>query len=234
MIKRLLATVAATAAFATALATPAAASPEDGQGCVGTPTIPGAYVCVISLTPTSALPTVTTSSVPVPVPPVCYFLDCTDPTTVNVPVPGLTPGSGTVAVLWYQGRHYPIAAGTDQLVAIVGQVVTTAVQIANGVVTDVNEVLAGLPTSDELVTLLLGLVAPYVQQVQDTLAGLDPDAVLYSAVLTYCRQVSSVERKISSLSVGEPSTLFQSELVQYAIDTATCPYVLYELVEPLI
>lgn len=117
MIKRVLTTFAATAAFAGALVSPAAASPEDGQGCVGAPDIPGAYVCVVSLTPTNALPTVTTTTVPVTVPRLCYFAGCTDPRTVQVPVPGYTEGSGYVAVLYWNGGYYTIAmydVGFDQ------------------------------------------------------------------------------------------------------------------------
>lgn len=93
-------------------AVPAHADPSDGKGCVGTPAVPASYVCVVSLTPAAALPQTSTTNIPVTVPPICYFLDCTPETTVNVPVPGVAPGSGVVAVLWYQGQTYPIATGT--------------------------------------------------------------------------------------------------------------------------
>lgn len=108
MLRRLLATAAAALPLACLVAAPASASPEDGQGCAGTPDIPAAYVCVVSLTPAQPLPAVTTTHVPVTVPRVCYYADCTDRTTVLVPVPGYTPGSGYAAVLYWNGRYYPI------------------------------------------------------------------------------------------------------------------------------
>lgn len=124
LASRVLTALAATAALSAALVTPAAASPEDGQGCVGTPTIPLTYVCVVSLTPTNAVPDVAvTTYVPVDVPPICYFLDCTEPTTVNVPVPTVTPGSGWVAVLYHDGTYYPIAVSTEGVQTVLAEVV---------------------------------------------------------------------------------------------------------------
>lgn len=114
-MKRVLATAVATAAMAAgavAFAAPAAASPEDGEGCVGFPAIPAAYVCVISVTPTGVVPTTTTTNLPVTIPEFCYAIDCLGPTTVNVPVPGLQPGSGVIATIWYNGVYYPVAIGT--------------------------------------------------------------------------------------------------------------------------
>lgn len=129
LMRASVATLIATVALSALTVTPAAAGPDDGQGCVGVPTIQAAYVCVISATPENALPSLTTSSIPVPVPPVCYFLDCTEPTTVHVPVPGASQGSGNVIVLWHNGVYYPIALTS-------GGVVTTlldTVDLAGGV-----------------------------------------------------------------------------------------------------
>jgi len=123
MLKKLLATVVATAAFAGALAgaaAPASASPEDGKGCAGFPSLPDTYVCVISVTPGAALPGTTTSVIPVDVPRFCYVAGCVEATTVNVPVPGVQPGSGVVAQLWYKGQYISIAVGTVPALPTVG------------------------------------------------------------------------------------------------------------------
>lgn len=112
MLKKFLTTAVATAAFAGLMATPATAGPDDGKGCVGFPSLPDTYVCVISVTPGAAVPTTTTSTIPVTVPRFCYVADCVGPTTVSVPVPGVQPGSGVVAQLWYKGQYIPIAVGT--------------------------------------------------------------------------------------------------------------------------
>lgn len=133
VLPRAVATAVASLAFATVgvvAAAPASATPEDGKGCVGTPAIPASYVCVISVTPETVVPELTTTTVPVTVPSVCYFLDCTQPTTVNVPVPGVTPRSGVVAVLWYQGTYYPIGVGTID----VWKVLADTLDFVNGVV----------------------------------------------------------------------------------------------------
>lgn len=134
MIKRLLATTLAGAALAAAglsVATPAHAGPEDGQGCVGTPTMPVAYVCVISVNPGAAVPNVTTTPLPVTVPPVCYFVGCTSATTVNVPVPNVTPGGGgSVIVLWHNGTYYPIGVSVDGVVTMIVDTVNTLVDSA--------------------------------------------------------------------------------------------------------
>lgn len=147
MFRRVLATTAAALVLAgvaaVPAAVPAAASPEDGQGCAGLPDLPAAYVCIISVTPEAALPTVTTSYIPVTVPRVCYVAGCTSATTVQVPVPGATPSSGNVAVLWYQGVHYPIGAGTGAVITpIVNGVVTTATTAVNNALATVNGVIS--------------------------------------------------------------------------------------------
>jgi hypothetical protein len=132
-IRRAVTAVATAAALTVAgagLATPAHADPTDGKGCVGLPTVPVTYVCVISVTPTNALPTTTTTSIPVAVPQICYFLDCTDPTTVNVPVPGVSEGSGQVAVIYHNGVYYPIGIGSSGIIATVNDVVDLGVGVA--------------------------------------------------------------------------------------------------------
>ncbi|HVF06719.1 MAG TPA: hypothetical protein VNA20_17925 [Frankiaceae bacterium] len=145
----------------------ALATPEDGKGCVGTPAVPASYVCVISLTPENALPTTASTNVPVTVPPLCYLLDCTDETVVNVPVPGVTPTSGVVAVLWYQGQYIPISAGTGWATERVTETVDLAVATALGTVATVQGVLDGLPTADvlELVTEKIGFTVDASERV---------------------------------------------------------------------
>ena len=133
---RALAALGAALTIPVVVASPAAASPEDGQGCAGLPAIPQTYVCVISATPQNAVPTTTTTTIPVTVPRVCYVADCTGPTVVNVPVPGVTPGTGAVAVLWYQGVYYPIAIGQVPSLTLLQpyvQLVTDVAGIAVGI-----------------------------------------------------------------------------------------------------
>lgn len=130
LIRTSLAALTATVALSALTVSPAVADPDDGEGCVGVPTIQAAYVCVISATPENALPSLTTSSIPVPVPPVCYFLDCTEPTTVQVPVPGASQGSGTVIVLWHNGVYYPIALTSGGVVTTLLDTVDLAVGVA--------------------------------------------------------------------------------------------------------
>lgn len=129
--RRALATTVATLALAAGtvtLAGPASASPEDGKGCIGLPSNHAVYVCVISVSPTNALPNTTSTPLNVPVPEVCYFLDCTEATTVTVPVPGVSEGSGQVATLWHNDVYYPIAVGTDGVLDLV----VAAVDLALG------------------------------------------------------------------------------------------------------
>lgn len=135
MLKRLLTTTVAGAALAAgslSVAAPAHAGPGDGQGCVGTPTIPLTYVCVISVDPKPLLPNVTITPVPVTVPPICYFAGCTTATTVNVPIPNVSKGSGgNVVVLWHNGVYYPIAVEVDGLVRTVVETVNTLGTLAD-------------------------------------------------------------------------------------------------------
>lgn len=101
-------TVAAvTAALTVPLATPAAA--DGPTGCAGFPSIPETYVCIVQNTPENAVPTVTTTTMPVTIPAFCYVAGCTEDTTVDVPVPDVEPGTGVLIVLSYQGTQYPIA-----------------------------------------------------------------------------------------------------------------------------
>jgi hypothetical protein len=147
-------TLAAAALASGILAGPAAADPSDGQGCAGVKTVPAAYVCVISVTPQNALPTTSTTGIPVSVPPICYVAGCTNATTVTVPVPGVQPGGGVLATLWYQGVYYPIAVGTvppiPTVPPVVWSTVQTVVDLAGGVAGIVVDEVNGIdppPTS---------------------------------------------------------------------------------------
>ncbi len=181
-LTRALAAVATTAALTVAgLAAggPAYADPSNGEGCAGLPSIPATYVCVIEVTPTNALPSTYSTPVPVDVPKVCYVAGCTDPAPVNVPVPGLTPGSGQVAVLWYQGQYIPVAAGTGTLLSLVDDVIDlanggagTVLGIANGAVATVNGVLDGLPSVSEIRSMVLGIVNGVVDEVLQEVGGI--------------------------------------------------------------
>jgi hypothetical protein len=105
----------------------------DPAGCVGVSSIPEAFVCVVSVTPTNAVPTVgTTGGTPVTVPSVCYFLSCTDPTTVVVPV--VTGGTGSVAVIFYNGSTYvvPNPMDTAAVLPFVYQVLGTTPAVVVG------------------------------------------------------------------------------------------------------
>lgn len=129
-LSRALAVLGAAMTLPILVTTPASATPEDGKGCAGLPAIPQSYVCVISATPENAVPGTSTGSVGVPVPRVCYVADCVGPTTVNVPVPGVQPGTGAVAVLWYQGVYYPIAVGSVPSLALLQPYVTLVTGVA--------------------------------------------------------------------------------------------------------
>jgi hypothetical protein len=216
-IRRLLTATAVGVAMtaATIAVGPAAASPEDGQGCVGTPTIPAAYVCVISLTPTNAVPTVTTSYVPVGVPSICYFLDCTDPTTVNVPIPGATVNNGDVAVLWYGGQYYPIGVGAaGVIVPIVQSAINLALQTAGGVVTTVNDIVNDLPTTGQILSELRSLYQPYVDMINDIVDGAPTPAELVDEIVSnrYVQTVIEVVQRILDDGPCEP--------FEYAINNA--------------
>jgi hypothetical protein len=142
-IRRALAATAAglaVAAGSIAVAGPAAAA---DPGCVGLPSVPAAYVCVVELNPTNALPVVGTPTIPVTVPAVCYYLSCTDPKVVNVPVPTISENGGYVAVIAYKGQVYYIGTGT-------GPVLTMVTDTVNLVVDTVNNTLNGLPSTDEV------------------------------------------------------------------------------------
>jgi hypothetical protein len=189
-IRRLLTATAVSVAIAagTIAAVPAAAGPEDGEGCVGLPSVPAAYVCVISLTPGNAVPNVTTTTIPVTVPEVCYFLDCAGPTTVPVPIPGASANENAIAVIYYNGQYVPIGLGTvGTLLPIVNGAVTLAVDTALGAVETAGEVLANLedrvqPYVDLLnreIDVVIGLVTDLVQDpptVDDVIAALERNA----------------------------------------------------------
>jgi hypothetical protein len=121
---------------------PASATPEDGKGCVGSPDVPATYVCVISVTPENVVPTTTTTIVPVPVPELCYFLDCVPSKTVDVPVPGVTLRSGVVAVIWHKGAYIPISVGTPDALALLYSTIDLATQTAVGAAETAGETVA--------------------------------------------------------------------------------------------
>lgn len=205
VIRRALATLIAGAVFTVLGAASAYASPEDGEGCVGSPDIRETYICVIAVTPENAVPTTSTTTIPVPVPRLCYLVDCTDPTTVGVPVPGATPGSGQIAVLWYQGQFIPIAAGTDLVFTLLADAITlaegaagVAMQVADGAIAEANRIVGMLPTADEVLTevqALYAAVSAEVARVIDSVPTVDEleslvEAVLASSIATadaFCR-----------------------------------------------
>ncbi|HWL36973.1 MAG TPA: hypothetical protein VNQ77_12340 [Frankiaceae bacterium] len=182
--RRALATTVATLALtagAVTVAGSAAASPEDGEGCVGLPSNHAVYVCVISVTPMNALPGTSSTPLNVPVPEVCYYLDCTDETTVTVPVPGVTEGSGQVATLWHNDVYYPIAVGTDGAFSLL----TTALDLALGAYQTAYDTawreygdameLVGREYDDAM-----EMVSEQYYYVTDTLNNLDVGYTLYS------------------------------------------------------
>jgi hypothetical protein len=85
----------------------------ESENCIGLPSIPPAFVCVVSLTPENAIPSIGTSGgTDVTVPAVCYYLDCTEPTTTTVPTPTIS-GGGSIAVISYNGSTYTVASPLD-------------------------------------------------------------------------------------------------------------------------
>lgn len=127
---RALATALAGLALTAGLA-PVSATPEDGEGCAGSPSYPDTYVCVISVTPENVVPTTTVGSVDVTVPKLCYVAGCVEEKTVEVPVPGVTPKTGIVATLWYKGAYIPIAVGTADALTLVYDTVDLANEVGD-------------------------------------------------------------------------------------------------------
>lgn len=178
-LSRCLATLGAAAVLPLVVTTPASATPEDGKGCAGLPAIPQSYVCVISATPENAVPGTSTGSVGVPVPRICYVADCVGPTTVNVPVPGVQPGTGAVAVLWYQGVYYPIAVGqipslqllqpyVTLVTGLAGSAVSTATGLAGTAVTLAFDLAEDAGTAaEQWVAFALDTAEPWVGAVVD-------------------------------------------------------------------
>lgn len=134
---RALATALAGLALTAGLA-PVAATPEDGEGCAGSPDLPATYVCVISVTPENVVPGTTVGSIGVPVPKLCYVAGCVEGRTVSVPVAGVTPKTGVVATLWYKGAYIPVAVGTADALALVYD----TIDLATGVANDATETVA--------------------------------------------------------------------------------------------
>lgn len=179
LLHRAVATAVAGLAFAAAGvvgAAPAAAAP--GEGCAGSPDIPATYVCIVKLDPYAAVPDTTITYVPVTVPRLCYVAGCTTGSVVNVPVVGLTPREGIVAVLSYQGQYYPIAVGTEQLLVLINDTIDLVVRTAgnlqatvDGVVYDLNRAIDELPDRWELEQMLNDALYEALQPYQEFIAG---------------------------------------------------------------
>lgn len=105
---RLRSAVATVATLLPLIAT-SAATAAPPEGCVGLPSVPEAYVCIVSWTPENAVPTVTPGSETVWLPEVCVFT-CIGPTPVTVP--GISPNSGTIAVVRYRDQDYSISTSS--------------------------------------------------------------------------------------------------------------------------
>ena len=110
---RLLRSVLVTAltAAAVTVGTAGSASAAPPVGCYGFPSIPDAFVCVTSFTPTNAVPSVGLGGgTSVTIPEFCAG-DCYGPITVPVPGPDVTFGGGQIAVITYDGGTYAIVVG---------------------------------------------------------------------------------------------------------------------------
>lgn len=103
-VSRVLALITGLVAAIVVVARPAAADPISG-GCVGLPSQPAAFVCIYNIDPEAAPPGVGEGSPIATIPAVCYFLGCTEPTDVPVPT---VEGSGTYAVVYYNGQSYEV------------------------------------------------------------------------------------------------------------------------------
>lgn len=96
------------AAVAVSASTSAAAPPV---GCYGLPDYPSVFLCVTSFTPENAVPTAGTGpGSTVYVPRFCAG-ECYGPIPVPVPGAGVQFGTGSVAVVTYNGQTYVIAVG---------------------------------------------------------------------------------------------------------------------------
>jgi hypothetical protein len=185
-LHRALATTVAGLALTTGAVVAAGPAAATGEGCIGLPSVPAAYVCVVSLTPANAVPTVTSTNIPVTVPEVCYYVACSGPTTVQVPVPGATPNSGYVAVIRHNNVDYPIGVGSvgsvyqailsvaqqalvlaNNGVALVLDTYGTVSQIANGWVQYVQDNIPPVPTVSQIRNTVYGIIDTYITPVTD-------------------------------------------------------------------
>ena len=179
LFHRAVATAVAGLAFSAAAvvgATPAAAAP--GEGCAGSPDIPATYVCIVKLDPMAAAPSTSITYVPVTVPRLCYVAGCTEGSVVNVPVVGLTPREGIVAMVSYQGQYYPISVGTEQLLVLINSTVDLVVRTVgnlqgtvDGVVYDLNRAIDELPDRWELQQMVDDALYEALYPYQEFLAG---------------------------------------------------------------
>jgi hypothetical protein len=90
----------------TALLAAGAAPAHADPPCAGAPSQPATYVCVTSVTPQNAVPSIDPNGGTLVVPAFCYGLGCTADTPVTSP--RVTLGSGPVAEVTYQGHTYQV------------------------------------------------------------------------------------------------------------------------------
>jgi hypothetical protein len=185
-LNRVLATTVAGLALTTGAVVTAGPAAAAGEGCIGLPSVPAAFVCVVSLTPANAVPTVTSTNIPVTVPEVCYYVACSGPTTVQVPLPGATPNSGYVAVIRHNNVDYPIGLGSvgsayqavlgigqqalvlaNAGVALVIDTYGTVSQIANEWVQYVQDNVPPVPTVSQIRNTVYGIRDTYITPVTD-------------------------------------------------------------------
>lgn len=103
--------VAVVTALAVNVVTAGSASAAPPVGCYGFPSIPDAFVCVTSFTPTNAVPSAGLGGGSTFTIPAFCAGECYGPIPVTVPGPTVSFGSGQVAVLTYKGGTYAVAVG---------------------------------------------------------------------------------------------------------------------------
>lgn len=99
-------TAAGLTAATTAAVLSAGVTPAGAENCVGLPTVPVTYVCLVSLEPTNALPTVDPNGGEVIVPSFCYLVGCTGDQPVSTPE--VVFNDGTVIVATWNGNTYTV------------------------------------------------------------------------------------------------------------------------------
>lgn len=109
IIKSVALTVAATVAVGVAGMSPAAA---ENEGCVGFPSIPATFLCIVDTEPTNATPDPGPDQ-PVHIPELCYFIDCIPAQDRNVPT--FQPSGDPVLVFTYMGTTYSLPGPTPSV-----------------------------------------------------------------------------------------------------------------------